>query len=58
LFGVVAVISLITLGVWRFIRFKIDITLVRRRHGINVDHTQQTIPITVDKDNADSKQKV
>lgn len=34
LFGIVGIITLVTLGYWRYIRFKIDLTLVRRRHGI------------------------
>ncbi|GHU31495.1 hypothetical protein FACS1894166_03050 [Bacilli bacterium] len=32
-FGIVALFSLISIGFYRYTRFKIDLTLYRRRHG-------------------------
>jgi hypothetical protein len=43
-FGTVALISLIAIGIYRFAKFKIDLTIFRRRHGEVTGETNETTP--------------
>jgi hypothetical protein len=49
LFGVSALISLISVGLYRYARFKIDLTLLRRRRGETITE-QPSQPIEPTKD--------
>jgi hypothetical protein len=42
LFGIAAIVSLVTIGMYRYAKFRIDLTLYRRRHGENDTRQDQT----------------
>jgi hypothetical protein len=44
-FGVSALISLISVGLYRYAKFKIDLTLLRRRRGETLTEQQPTVEL-------------
>jgi hypothetical protein len=49
IFGIAALISLITIGIYRYARYKIDLTLYLRRHGQATKDKEEKPEIVVDQ---------
>ncbi|MDR0825652.1 MAG: hypothetical protein LBM72_00105, partial [Mycoplasmataceae bacterium] len=45
-FGIIALFSLISIGFYRYVRFKIDLIMYQRRHGATTNTPTGETPIT------------